>query len=398
VSSPSSIPSQDFARTPPSVQESSDLEPEAPIIVGDSKDMHSLDPGAVHTGLRGRWVALRGLSTASRFRLTVVVLLILLLVAFVTSFLIGRYNISLGVLVDILLSKIVAVEQYWEDTLSVVVLDVRLPRIILAILVGGALSVSGASYQTLFKNPLVSPDILGVSAGAGFGAALAMISNANWVTIQASAFVFGLVAVIIAYAIANLFGGKSITVLILGGIVVASLFQAMLSILKTLADTENELPSITFWLMGSLGRGVNRDIFVMMPALAVSLFLLFLFRHHINALAAGEDEAKTMGVNVTLVKAVIVMASTLMTVCAVSIAGIVGWVGLVIPHLARIFAGAHYSRILVVSFLLGGLFLLCVDNIIRGVPEVEVPLGVLTAIIGTPVFVALLPRLRRGWT
>ena len=349
-------------------------------------------------GGHGRPAWLRNLSAAQRFRLTVVVLLAVLLVAFVTSFLIGRYSISVSMVIDILLSKVATVEQYWEETLGVVVLDVRLPRIVLAILVGGALSASGASYQTLFKNPLVSPDILGVSAGAGFGAALAMINNANWVVIQGSAFLFGLVAVIMAYAIANLFGGKSITVLILGGIVVSSLFQAMLSIIKTLADTEHQLPSITFWLMGSLGRGVNRDVLVMLPALAVSMLMLVLFRHHINALAAGEDEARTMGVNVTLVKAVIVTASTLMTVCAVSIAGIVGWVGLVIPHLARMLSGAHYSRILIVSFLLGGLFLLCVDNIIRGVPDVEVPLGVLTAIIGTPIFAVLLPRLRQGWT
>jgi len=337
-------------------------------------------------------------TSARRFRLTVVILGVLLAVAFITSFLIGRYEISISTVIDIFLSKIAQVEEYWDGKLDVVVLGVRLPRIILAILVGGALSVSGASYQTLFKNPLVSPDILGVSAGAGFGAALAMINDANWVVVQGSAFVFGLIAVLVAYGIANLFGGRSITVLILGGIVVSSLFQAMLSIVKTLADTENQLPSITFWLMGSLGRGVNRDVLFMLPTLAVSLLLLFLFRHHVNALAAGEDEARTMGVNVTLVKGVIVAASTLMTVSAVSICGIVGWVGLVIPHLARMFAGASYSRIMVVSFLLGGLFLLCVDDIVRGVPKVEVPLGVLTAIIGTPVFAALLPRLRRGWT
>lgn len=389
---------QDSARLRSGVDGSSEAYSQPATASGDGEEWDWPERGRTSGGLRSRPAALWGLSTASRYRLTVAVLLVLLVVAFLSSFLIGRYSISVGTLVQILLSKIVSVEGHWEDTLSVVVLDVRLPRIILAILVGGALSVAGASYQTLFKNPLVSPDILGVSAGAGFGAALAMINNASWVGIQTSAFVFGLAAVIIAYGIANLFGGRSLTVLILGGIVVGSLFQAMLSILKTLADTENQLPSITFWLMGSLGRGVNRDIFVMLPALALSMLLLFFFRHHVNALAAGEDEAKTMGVNVTLVKAVIVTASTLITVCAVSIAGIVGWVGLVVPHLARAFAGAHYSRILVVSFLLGGLFLLCVDNIIRGVPQVEVPLGVLTAIIGTPMFVALLPRLRRGWS
>jgi len=350
------------------------------------------------TGVQRVRTTLQGLTASARFRMTVAVLLALLVVLFVTSFLIGRYDISVRTVVDIFLAEVFDIGQYWEDTLGVVVLGVRAPRIILAILVGGALAVAGASYQTLFKNPLVSPDILGVSAGAGFGAALAMINEANWAVIQASAFVFGLIAVVIAYGIANLFGGRSITVLILGGIVVSSLFQAMLSIVKTLADTENQLPSITFWLMGSLGRGVNRDVLFMLPALGISLAALFLFRHHINALAAGEDEARTMGVNVTLVKGVVVAASTLMTVCAVSICGIVGWVGLVIPHLARMLAGANYARIMTVSFLLGGLFLLCVDDIVRGVPKVEVPLGVLTAIIGTPIFAALLPRLRRGWT
>ena len=344
------------------------------------------------------WTGTRHLTASGRFTWTVVVSAALLVVAFLTSFLVGRYEISVTTILDIFRSRVVDVDQYWDDTLGVVVLDVRFPRIVLAILVGGALSVAGASYQTLFKNPLASPDILGVSAGAGFGAALAMINDANWVAIQVSALVFGLLAVVIAYGIANLFGGKSITVLVLGGIVVSSLFQALLSIMKTLADTENQLPSITFWLMGSLSRGVNRDVLVMLPALLVSLLALFVFRHHVDALAAGEDEARTLGVNVTLVKTVIVAASTLMTVCAVSICGIVGWVGLVIPHIARMFAGAGYARILVVSFLLGGLFLLCIDNIVRGIPTVEVPLGVLTAIIGTPIFAALLPRLRQGWT
>lgn len=335
----------------------------------------------------------------NRFPLKVFILCILLVVLFFLSFLIGRYDISVKTVIDIFASNIFQIEQYWEDTLALVVQQVRFPRIILAILVGGALSVSGASYQTLFKNPMASPDILGVSAGAGFGAALAMINGANWVGIQGSAFVFGLAAVIIAFTIAQIFGGRSFTVLILGGIVVGSFFQALLSIIKTLADTENELPAITFWLMGSLSRGDNDDVLVMLPALLLSLALLFFFRHHINALSAGEDVAQTLGVNVNLVKVVIVISSTLMTVASVAICGIVGWIGLVIPHIARIIVGASYSKIIIVSFLLGGFFLLCIDNIIRGIQGVDVPLGVLTALIGTPVFVFLLTRLRkgRGW-
>jgi iron complex transport system permease protein len=191
---------------------------------------------------------------------------------------------------------------------------------------------------------MVSPDILGVSAGAGFGAALAMITNANWLGIQTSALLFGLLAVVTAFVISHIFGGKSFTVLILGGIVVASFFQSLLAIIKTLADTENQLPSITYWLMGSLNRGTNRDILIIIPAMLVSLLLIFLFRHQINALSAGEDVAQTMGVNVTMLKIIIVASSTLMTVCAVSVCGIIGWIGLVIPHFARMAVGQAIPR------------------------------------------------------
>nr|WP_303862728.1 iron ABC transporter permease [Alkalibaculum bacchi] len=313
------------------------------------------------------------------------------------SFLIGRYQFTLKTLLDIFVSCFIEIEKYWEKTLEVVILQVRFPRIILAVLVGGALSISGASYQTLFKNPMVSPDILGVSAGAGFGAALAMINEANWIEIQLSAFVFGLLAVSIAYIISRVFGGQSITVLVLAGVVTSSFFQALLSIVKTLADTDNELPSITFWLMGSLSRATNRDIFIMLPALCISLFLLYFFRHQINALSAGEDVVQTMGVNVPMVKIVVVISSTLMTVVSVGICGIIGWIGMVIPHLARMIVGADYSKMASVSFLIGGIFLLLVDNVIRGVEGVELPLGVLTALVGTPAFVALLSRARQGW-
>ncbi len=331
------------------------------------------------------------------FILKILMLLLCLGALIFASFLIGRYQFTLRTLLDIFASRFTEVERYWEKTLEVVILQVRFPRIILAVLVGGALSISGASYQTLFKNPMVSPDILGVSAGAGFGAALAMINDANWIEIQLCAFVFGLLAVSIAYIISHVFGGQSITILVLAGVVTSSFFQALLSIVKTLADTDNELPSITFWLMGSLSRATNRDVLIMLPALCISLFLLYFFRHQINALSAGEDVVQTMGVNVPLVKLVIVISSTLMTVVSVGICGIIGWIGMVIPHLARMITGADYNKMASVSFLVGGFFLLLVDNVIRGVENVELPLGVLTALIGTPVFVILLGKTRQGW-
>jgi iron complex transport system permease protein len=322
----------------------------------------------------------------------------ILALGFFGSFLVGHYPIPPKTLGGIILGQFFPRTPYWDETLTVVVWRVRLPRILLGILTGGALALSGASYQTLFKNPMVSPDILGVSAGAGFGAALAMIYNASWWQIQACAFGFGIMAVFLAWVIGYFFGRHEITVLILAGLVVSSLFQALLSIIKTLADTENALPSITFWLMGSLGRGAGREVLMMLPAVILSGGILFLFRYPINALAAGEEEAGAMGVNVALVKMVVVTASTLMTVASVSVCGIVGWVGLVVPHIARIFVGADYSRLSIMSFLIGGSFLLFIDNVIRGVEGVELPLGVLTALVGTPVFVALLARIRKGWS
>ena len=332
------------------------------------------------------------------FALKFLILLIALFAAFLYSFLVGRYDLSIGLIWDILRAQIMNVPAYWEKTLETVVIQVRLPRICCAILVGGALSVSGASYQTLFKNPMVSPDLLGVSAGASFGAALCMLRNGHWWEIQLSAFVFGLAAVAAAYLIGKLFGQDNITVLVLASVVVSSLFQSLLSIVKTLADTDNALPSITFWLMGSLGKADNADLLVLLPATVGSLVLIFLFRHQIDALAAGEDEASTMGVNVQLVKLVVVATSTMMTVCAVSICGIIGWIGMVVPHIARILVGSNYSRLVPISFAIGGIFLLLIDNLIRGPIGVDLPLGVLTSLVGTPVFVVLLARAKRVWS
>ncbi|MCL2281530.1 MAG: iron ABC transporter permease [Dehalococcoidia bacterium] len=333
----------------------------------------------------------------SNFALRLILLYAVLIVCLFLSFLVGRFPISPYTVLELFLSKLGIVTPHWESTLETVVFSVRLPRILLAIMVGGSLSVSGASYQTLFKNPMVSPDILGVSAGAGFGAALAMLHSAGWLEIQLTALVFGLIAVVLAYGISYIFARQEITIMVLAGVVVSSLFSALLSIVKTLADTTNALPSITFWLMGSLGRSSNDNVMVMLPALIFSMLLLFLFRYQINTLAAGEDEAKTMGVNVLLVKTIVVLSSTLMTVIAVSICGIIGWVGLVVPHIARMLVGANYPKLILTSFGIGGIFLLIIDNIVRGVPGMELPLGVLTALVGTPVFAVLLSRVRKGW-
>lgn len=330
------------------------------------------------------------------FTIVMIVLIAILVFVYLASFMIGSANISLGEVWDILRSHIMPVEQYWEDVLDKIMTTVRFPQITLSVLIGGALAVSGASYQTVFKNPMVSSDILGVSAGAGFGAALAMLNGGNWWEIQISAFICGVAAVTIAYVIGAIFGKQNLTILVLAGVVVSSFFQALISIIKTVADTESVLPSITFWLMGSLNKGDNTDLLVMLPATIASLVLLFIFRNKIDVLAAGEDEARAMGVNVVLVKGVVIVASTLMTACAVSVAGIIGWIGMVVPHIARTVTGASYSKLIAGSFVIGGLFLVLIDDLVRSAFS-DLPIGVLTALIGTPLFVFLLIKTKREW-
>lgn len=234
------------------------------------------------------------LSSAS----AVPLLICIAVVAMLGSFMVGKYHIDPGTVIDIIRSRFMPVDPYWEPTIATVVWEVRLPQIVSGFLVGGALSVSGASYQTLFKNPMVSSDILGVSAGAGFGAALAMLNQADWWQIQLAAFCGGVIAVAVAYAISALFGNRNNTVLVLAGIVVSSFCTALISIVKTLADTDNALPSITFWLMGSLGKTSMRDLIVIIPAVVMSLALLYLFRHRIDVLVSGNDEAQSMGVSI----------------------------------------------------------------------------------------------------
>lgn len=330
------------------------------------------------------------------FSVKMLIMAAVLVAVYLYSFVIGSVDISVGTVVDILRAQIMPVERYWDNVLEPIMLNVRFPQITLSVLIGGALSVSGASYQTVFKNPMVSSDILGVSAGAGFGAAFAMLNGGNWWEIQIAAFVCGIVAVAIAYGIGAIFGKQNLTILVLAGVVVSSFFQALISIIKTVADTDSVLPSITFWLMGSLNKGDNTDLLVMLPSVALSLALLFVFRHKIDVLAAGEDEATAMGVNVNLVKAVVIVASTLMTACAVSVAGIIGWIGMVVPHIARTVTGASYSKLTAGSFVIGGIFLVLIDDLVRA-SFADLPLGVLTALIGTPVFVFLLVRTRREW-
>lgn len=331
----------------------------------------------------------------SLFFVKIIILLLILFLCFMASFWVGRYPINFNDVLSILLSHINKEKLLIDESLYTVVMQVRFPRILVAILVGGALGVSGASYQTLFKNPMVSPDLLGVSAGASVGAAVAMLNNQAWISIQVYAFAFGIVAVLLTNLISKVIDGNNITVLILAGIVVSSLFTAILSIIKTMADTENALPNITFWLMGSLGKSSLQDVKYLSILVLAALIMILIFRHQINALSLGTDEAMAIGVNVRLTKFIIICSSTIMTVSAVSICGIIGWIGLILPHIARIIVGADFGKLSITSFLCGGIFLLVVDNFVRGVEGSELPLSVITALVGTPIFVILLYKSRR---
>lgn len=324
-------------------------------------------------------------------------LFLLLLVIFFASFLIGRYPVAPDMVFAILWGKLLHLPQYWTNSMETVVLQVRLPRIIAAILVGSALAGAGVAYQNLFRNSLVSPAILGVSAGAGFGAALGMVLQYSWIWIQAMAFVGGLIAVACSFVIGTFFGNKSVTSLVLGGMVVSALFQAFISVLKYMADPSDTLPAITFWLMGGLSKVTMQDTLWAIPAMVIALLVLYIIRWEIHVLGVGEDEAHAMGINIRFIQGVVILCATLMTAAAVSISGIIGWVGLLIPHMARMLVGAKFTVLLPVSLLMGSGYLLLIDGVSRSIASLEIPVGILTAIIGAPCFVFLLARSRRTW-
>jgi len=283
-------------------------------------------------------------------------------------------------------------------TADAVVWHIRLPRVGVAMLVGAALASAGAAYQHLFRNPLVAPDTLGVSSGAALGAVLGIFMGAGFLAIELAAFAGGLLAVAIVMLIAaRLRAHDPLVTLILTGIVVASLLGAAISLLKYLADPYNELPAITFWLMGSFASASGTEVGSLAPAVAASLAVLLLLAWRINVLALEEDEARALGVNTKRLRGVVIVAATLATAASVAVSGIIGWVGLVVPHMARLFVGPEFSRLLPAAALLGAAFMLVIDTLARTLAPIEVPPGILTAVVGTPVFIALLARARRAF-
>lgn len=318
---------------------------------------------------------------------------------FFVSLFLGRLIIDPLIVLKILGHSLLnlPVDNTWTEAMEIVVIRVRLPRAIMAGAVGAGLSISGAAFQGMFHNPLVSPFILGVSAGAGFGAALGIVMDGNLFTIQILAFVFGIIAVAITYFTSRIYKTTPILMLVLSGMVVSSLFQALLSLLKYTVDTESKLPAIIFWLMGSMGSISLEKLLLGVLPIAVGCIGLYLIRWRMNVMSMGDLEARAMGINTELLKAIIIFCTTLISSTVVAFCGIIGWVGLVIPHLCRMMVGPDHRALLPTTLCVGAAYLILIDNISRIISPAEVPLGILTAIIGAPFFAYLLRKTKGGW-
>ncbi len=306
----------------------------------------------------------------------------------------GRYSLSPSDTVKILFSPLTGTYDTWSDMMRNVIFRVRVPRICADILVGGGLALSGATYQGIFKNPLVAPDLLGISAGACVGAATAILMDLSSVGIQVFALTGGLLAVFLAMMIPRMLKNDSTLMLVLSGVIVSGLMNAVIGILKYIADVDTQLPEIVYWQMGSLAGVTPEKVLSVFPAMLLSIIILILMRWRVNILSLGDTEASTLGINLRFTRTVLIIASTLLTGCSVCISGIVGWVGLIIPHLTRLIIGQDNVKLMPLSFFTGAVFMLFVDTLARTIITAEIPLSILTGVIGAPLFFWLLMKTR----
>ncbi|KAB1070238.1 iron ABC transporter permease [Methylobacterium planeticum] len=311
---------------------------------------------------------------------------------------VGKFGVPARDVFAVLGAKLLGLVSGVDPTAQTVVLQVRLPRVAAALVVGGALAAAGATYQGLFRNPLVSPDILGVSAGASLGAVLGIFLALPVAAIQGLAFLGGLGAVGIVYAVgAAVRRHDPVLTLVLAGVAVGAVLGAAISLLKVLADPYNQLPAITYWLLGSLAAVTLGDVGAILPAILLGLLPLVLLRWRMNLMSLGEEEARALGVETRLLRPLFIASATLITAAAVSVTGVIGWIGLLVPHVARLLVGPDFRRLLPAALVLGAGYLLAVDLAARTLAAIEVPLGILTALIGAPFFLWLLATARRGW-
>lgn len=319
------------------------------------------------------------------------------LVLFYVSLFVGRSPIDPLTVAGILLSKIFPITPDWSATAETIVMQFRLPRSIMAMCVGAGLSISGAAFQGMFRNPLVSTDVLGVSAASGFGAALALLISANMLQLQLLSFVFGLAGVALTYFLARVYKTVPVLMLVLSGIVVSAFFSALVAGVKFTVDAESRLPSVTFWLMGSFSRASLGNLVPVVIAIGLCVTILMLVRWQLNILSMGDDEAHSLGIRTELLKGIIIACTTLITASSVSICGLVGWVGLVIPHAGRALVGPDHKKLFPVTLAIGAAYMLIIDILARTLTDQELPIGILTALIGAPCFAYLLRRTKGGW-
>ena len=309
---------------------------------------------------------------------------------------IGRYSVSVPETVRLLLGGPLPYGQ--QDMAYSAIYNVRLPRIILAVIVGAGLACSGAAFQGLFTNPLATPDTLGVASGASFGAVLAMMFEANLIVVQISALIFGLAACFITYNISRIRGQSSIVMIVLGGMVVSAMFQAFVSLAKYVADPLDKLPSITYWLMGSMASSTYSTLALGAPFIVAGIALIFALRWRLNILSLNEDEVRSMGMNIKTMRFMVILGASLITSSCVSMCGQVGWVGLLVPHVARMLMGSSNKTVVPISISLGAVFMLVMDTFARSATAAEIPISILTAIIGAPFFIILLRKTGGAWS
>lgn len=329
-------------------------------------------------------------------KLPVVILTILLIVTILLSITLGRYEISLQQLWNLIIEKVTGVKSVKDPMINQIIFEIRVPRITAAVLVGGSLAISGATFQALFRNPMVSSDILGVTSGAGFGASLGLLLGFSYWKVEVMAFIFGILAVAASYLLSYAVGkhGQNILLLILSGMVTGTLFKALISCVKYVADPNDALQSITFWLMGSLAMVKQKDLVFLVIPIMLGMIPLLWIGWKMNAMSFGEEEAMTLGVHTEKLKLMVIVCSTIITSVSVAVTGIVGWIGLIIPHLVRMTLGPNNQLLIPASMLSGAIYLLLIDNLSRALLGIEIPISILTSIIGAPFFIFLLFRTR----
>lgn len=335
------------------------------------------------------------LKLSSQFKLAVLIIAPILIGFFALC--LGRYMVTPKEVGDVLLQQVFGMAKEVPDVHLSVVWNIRLPRILLALLVGMGLAVSGAAFQGLFSNPLATPDTLGVAAGASFGAALGILLFENIFVVQLLSVLFGIVAVALTYSISKIKGKSTILMVVLGGMVTSAFFQALISLIKYVADPETKLPTITYWLMGSMASVSYNTLLYGAPLIIVGTIVLYLLRWRLNILALSEDEARTMGYNLQHMRWLVILASTAITASAVSMCGQIGWIGLLIPHISRMLVGTNNQKVIPVTISMGACYMVIIDTVARSASSAEIPLSILTALIGAPFFGYLLRKTGGGW-